>query len=332
MLALLASACGDKPFQDSWTHEFPAVELAAGEEREGICQSWTLGNDEPLYIDAVELSAGQGWHHSNWLYVTDDVYDGPDGVWPCEERDFDEVEAAIRGGVLTAQATQAQHGEQQFAAGHALVLPAHARIIGNTHGLNAADTGIATQVGLRLHAIPAEQVKKRLHGLSFVNHALALEPHARSRFSTRCELAGQHEDVVGRPVDFKIYYVLPHYHALGEGMTIAAVGGPHDGQVVFNSQAHVGEPSGQALDPPYDMTGATGLQMSCDYSNPRDQVVGWGIGDQEMCVMLAFTDAEVNIGGGVLDADANQDVRTDAEGVFLHDAPCQSLLFLPRDE
>ena len=29
--------------------------------------------------------------------------------------------------------------------------------------------------------------------------------------------------------------------------------------------------------------------------------MGWGVGDQEMCVFLAFTDAPDNIGGGTVD-------------------------------
>ncbi len=221
-------ACSEDPgaapdaapaFQDNWTHEFPDVAVAPGQEISELCQSWTIGNEEPLYVNEVELGAGLGWHHSNWLFVPDDAFPGPDGVWPCDERDFDQVSAGIQGGVLTAQSTQATRDVQKFAPGHALVIPAHARVIGATHALNTTDGALATHLSLELTAIPYAQVTKRLHALSFQNQSLALPPLARSRFSTSCDLADKHQEIVGRPMDFKIYYVLPHYHALGEGLT-----------------------------------------------------------------------------------------------------------------
>jgi hypothetical protein len=47
------------------------------------------------------------------------------------------------------------------------------------------------------------------------------------------------------------------------------------------------------------MVGYTKLRMSCEFYNPRAAVVGWGVGDQEMCVFLAFSDSQYNWGGGV---------------------------------
>jgi hypothetical protein len=326
------SADAAPTFQATWTHEFPRMPIAAGQEIDDLCQSWTLGNDEPLYVNRVELSAGPGWHHSNWLYVPDDAFPGEDGIWPCTAREFDQVSAGIQGGVLTAQSTQAALGVQEFRPGHALVMPAHARIIGATHALNAGDVPVDTRLGLTLTAIPYAEVTTRLHGLSFQNRSLALPPRARSRFSTGCDLAAKYDTITGHPIDFKIYYVLPHYHALGEGLTLTATGGPADGQVIFQSDSPVGEPGGGPVEPPYDMTGVGGLRMTCAFANPRDQVVHWGIGDQEMCVLLAFTDAPVVIAGGVQPLDASVALGQDEDGVFEHDAPCEPFLFIARDE
>jgi hypothetical protein len=47
------------------------------------------------------------------------------------------------------------------------------------------------------------------------------------------------------------------------------------------------------------MTGFSKVRFSCDFFNPRSEVVKWGVGDQEMCVFLAFTDSAFNWGGGV---------------------------------
>lgn len=51
------------------------------------------------------------------------------------------------------------------------------------------------------------------------------------------------------------------------------------------------------LDPPIDVSGATGLRMTCGYDNPTDSTVRYGIGDQEMCVFLAYTDARYKLTG-----------------------------------
>lgn len=39
------------------------------------------------------------------------------------------------------------------------------------------------------------------------------------------------------------------------------------------------------------LAGATGLRFGCEYENPRDVVVRWGFGDQEMCDVFGFIEA-----------------------------------------
>ena len=92
---------------------------------------------------------------------------------------------------------------------------------------------------------------------------------------------------------------MPHYHDLGEGMRVELYGGERDGELVFQSDAPVGTPMGGTLDQPIAVTGSRGLRFRCDFNNPRETAVGWGIGDQEMCVALLFTDSEVMWAGGV---------------------------------
>ena len=52
-----------------------------------------------------------------------------------------------------------------------------------------------------------------------------------------------------------------------------------------------------------DMTGFAKLRFSCDFFNPRAEVVGWGVGDQEMCVFLAFSDSQFVWAGGAINID-----------------------------
>jgi hypothetical protein len=69
--------------------------------------------------------------------------------------------------------------------------------------------------------------------------------------------------------------------------------------------------------------------MSCSYNNDRDQTVGWGVGDQEMCVVLAFTDSSFTWAGGAIMPDgAGSGSDTGTEVDYTH--PC-ALITAPAD-
>lgn len=281
-------------------HTFPARSLAAGEETTDLCASWSLDNDETLYVNAVELVApAGGFHHSNWVFVPDSgFFEGEDGLWSCEDRGFNEALASTLGGVLFAQSTQSQHETQRFADGVTIVIPPRSRVIGSLHLLNTNASPLDAAVTLGLHTIDEAAVKTKLTGMSFTNEALALPASSRSEFSADCDLGEKHSEELGHAPDFNIYWVLPHYHNLGTGMRIEAFG-ENGSAVVFEGDNPVGDPLGQTLDPPFSMKGYDGLRFSCTYENPRPTNVGYGIGDQEMCVLLAFTDSPFLWGGGV---------------------------------
>lgn len=328
-LLFVLAGCGSDP-DVADQHAFPTVTLAPGEEVTDLCQSWTLGNTEPLYVNTVTMTNGSGWHHSNWVFLPDDVFPGADGVWPCRERNFDGRAAAILGGVLYAQSTQATHESQQFEPGAVIVIPPHAMIIGETHALNASDAAVDTHIDLALGTLDHHAVTTVLRGLALEYHPLDIAPSAESRFTMECDLDKQHRSVLERPLDLKLHYVMPHYHRLGIGMRIEVFGGPNDGAQIFETSARTGEPSGTTLEPTFDLTGATGLRVSCTFNNPRDQSVGWGVGDQEMCVFLAFTDSELVWGGGALDEGTNVFDNVDASGMRLNHSDCTIIAVTPR--
>jgi len=64
-------------------------------------------------------------------------------------------------------------------------------------------------------------------------------------------------------------------------------------------------------------------------TNPTDQLVRYGVGEQEMCVMLAFTDSRLTWGGGVLERRVGEEVSNDGETSF-HEAPCQMIPYASR--
>lgn len=278
------------------THSFGPYNLAAGEEQYDRCVSWTLGNDQPLFLNTVALDTGSGFHHSNWFWVNETDYPGPDGTWDCSERDYDEALAASKGGVLFAQSTQSVSETQQFPTGHVIALPAHAKIVAGVHLLNASDEPLATNLDLTITPIPRDEVVVQLAALSLTYEALELPPGRRSSFTVECDLGAKHQDIIGLPIDMQLFYVLPHYHELGRSISLSA-----DDTPIFETHSAIGEPLGGALTPAFSMAGHAVLRFTCTFDNPRTSTVRWGLGDGEMCVVLAFTNSQFNWGGGVLD-------------------------------
>lgn len=315
-LALVAcSRSGSAPPPQTFT--FGPYHLAAAQEITDQCVSATLHNDTELAINAVELATATGFHHSNWFFVPDNRYDGPDGTWPCSDRMFDQANAGTAGGVLFAQSTQSPHEIQQFPEGVAIVIPPHSRIVATTHLLNAGDAPI--DVPLALTITPIADATTRLAALSFENESIQIPPHRVSKFTIDCDIGTQSRALTGAPPDFNLYYVLAHYHTLGTELSLQAVKSDGTATTIYDTMNRVGDALGGAVSPAFSMSGYEKLRFSCTYDNPRDTTVGWGVGDQEMCVLLAFTDSAYVWAGGAINVDgAGSGSDTGTEIDFTH--------------
>jgi len=278
-------------------------------------------------VNQVELTTGPGFHHSNWFFVPENVFGGPDGTWKCDDRNYSEPAAAIFGGVLFAQSTQAPNETQAFPAGVALKIPPRHKIIAQIHLLNTGDAPLELAPTIRLGPIPSDTVQTLLAGISFENQAIHLPANKESRFTIDCDLGVQHQEKLGTPPNFKVYYALAHYHELGTQLDVEAVRPDGTTSMIYTTRDRAGDVLGGPIDPLFDMTGFTKLRFSCQYYNDRNQEVIWGIGDQEMCVFLAFSDSPYNWGGGVtsrgrsqLVPDSSPETYTNACDVFGIDA------------
>ncbi len=310
-------------------YPFGPFDLAPSQEVVGSCVQISLHNSEALYVQSVELTTGPGFHHSNWLFVPDTAFPGSDGTFSCDERGYNEGIAATLGGVLFAQSTQLSHEIQAFPAGVAVRIPPQSKLIAQIHLLNAQDVALHLTPTIQLTTVAESEVKTLLSAISFEDDALALPSHAQSRFSVECDLAPLYQQQFQREPDFKMYYGLAHYHTLGIGLQLEAVKPDGTAAMVFTTAHRVGDTLGGPIDPSFDMTGYTRLRMTCDYFNPRDTVVGWGVGDQEMCVFLAFSDSKANWAGGAVTTDPGPPT-IGSDGVVSFSQSC-AVLALPAD-
>lgn len=317
-------------------HEFPSFTLVPGENDWGVCQSWTLHNDVPIWVHAVHMTSNGSFHHSNWTFVPDSMFgaaDGTDGdgTWNCADRSWDELSSGIAGGVFFAQSTQAAVDQQVFPDGDAVLLPAHVRIVGGVHVLNATTANVTTNITFDVDTLGDGQVHTALQPMYIDYLPLALPPHQIASAATSCDLRGQYRHVSGHTdLDFHFVYVLPHFHQMATDWSLVVVGGPHDGETIYQHTGGVGDPLGSTLTTPFDMSGASGVRMTCTYDNETSHVVSYGLTLQdEMCTMLAYTDGPVKFANVVYDG--TNVAGPVVDGVQTNTGPCNVIGFAPSN-
>src|SRR5678809_855120 len=117
-----------------------------------------------------------------------------------------------------------------------------------------------------------ERGEVELQPMAFTNLALDIAPLSETRARMQC--------ATPQP-DFDVYYVLPHFHVLGQWLSVDVAGGAMNGTNIFRSQGSFGDSMGRTFDPPVSVVGSSGLVITCDYQNPRSTTVHYGNGDQE---------------------------------------------------
>lgn len=290
----------EEPDPNRLLHYFGEVPLLPFEDNVERCASWRLNNDAPLYVQAVELFNEGSYHHSNWIVVPEDEYDGADGFWNCADRGFEEIGATMKGTVLFAQSTQSYHEEQRLAEGAVVKIPPRHKVVGLLHTLNLSPLESESGLWMALHLIHPKDVVGVVTPMSMQYKALDIPALAESRFTGKCDLAVPYGIItLGQPLALRLHYILPHYHYLGNYFDVKVIGGLLDGQSVYNLEGFNGEGNGKTFDPPLDLPGATGLAFTCGYDNWRNEPVQWGNGDGEMCVMLALVETGAVMGASV---------------------------------
>lgn len=303
------------------SHGFGTIESPAGSESDGVCLSWTLDNDEALFVNAILTENDGMFHHSNWFWVPESQWNLPDGAWSCPDQGFEELEAAVFGGVLFAQSTQVLAEDHRFLPGAAVRIGPRARIIAAAHVLNPTPTDVQTEMRITLDTIPEEEVSAELHPFRFTYFDLDIPAQSRAEHSSTCDLVDSFKRISDEDFDLKLHYILPHYHGLGDRFRLEIAGGALDGEAIYDEMNLYGHPQGRTFEEPISLgeIGAHGFRFMCGYNNPTDDTVGWGIGDQEMCVMLGFAESVVRYDLTIAETDES---GVDSEGTYTRSGPC----------
>src|SRR4051812_2976236 len=280
VLVVVLAGCSDSdcdPTQDacSYSRKVSTVTIGAGVEDEDTCQSWTLDNPTELWVNSITQHNDGAYHHANWFFVPDNNFKLPDGPWPCNANNFDELSAALEGGYLFALGTQSLAETQTMPHGAAIRIPPYSRIIGASHFQNATDNDITTTMEVTFRTIPPPEVTAKLAPARIQYKDLHIDAGKKSTFTTECRLDTANANLWNMPLDYTLYYTLSHYHVLGMYQQLEILGGPRDGEVLMRHDG-LGNNAGTAIDPPIDLiaAGAQGVRLTCGFNNPRSVPVG----------------------------------------------------------
>lgn len=300
------------------------TELAPGDELVGVCQTFSLGNVDPIFVRAVTFEASPGVHHSDWSSYDEDAVNGPDGSADCMTFEgFGVTTDSSKHAFLFSQSTQSTRETQDFGDGAALRIPPHSKLLVSYHLQNPTADRLKTRLTASLQPARPEEVTTRLVAGGGLIGILAVPPLSRSRFHADCTFDG--------PPSFKTYFMLPHYHQRGRGMRLELLGGSRDGEVVWQNEGTIGEALGARIAPAVDVTGSTGFRFTCLYDNTTTETLACGASpSQEMCSFFVHTDAPRQFYGVAAPAFGPTSIRdegTNAAGerVFAVDG-CQMLL------
>ncbi len=170
-------------------------------------------------------------------------------------------------------------------------VPAHSKLVSAVHILNTTSEVVTGHIRLALYSLEPDQVVTRLAPFHLSYDGLDIPANSTARFTGECDVSSYFQNVTKSPFTAKVYWMLPHTHALGSRFFVEILGGPNDGQSIIDVQDFFGEANGTRYTPPIDMTGALGFRFGCEFKNPRSESVKWGFGDQEMCEALGFYEA-----------------------------------------
>lgn len=306
----------DDVLRATYVHAMAPAQLE-GSAESIECYSFTVDNDAPMYVEAVHFQNAGSLHHSNWFVVPEDVYPGEDGYWGCAEREFDEISAALAGTVLFAQSTQAQSETQQFADDVVIRIPARSKIVADVHLLNLGPDPRQTAGWLSLDVVHPDVVRGVLSPIMLSYLDLHIPPMGESRFTGVCGF-----ESLSEALPISLYYVLPHFHGTGNYFSMKYLDYQGKETTILEREGFDASSLGETFDPPIDLELAGSLSFSCGYNNWYDQELTWGIGINEMCVVLGLgLSSRVLVGGVEFGASLLTDVQDDVE---FYGAPCSA--------
>ncbi len=245
-----------------------------------------LGNAADIYVNRIQTSMRPFSHHFVLYSVDETMAPG----WPCTPsantvRDIRNPDGTLN---LLNMIPMACHvfvggsmnptSDYSFPAGVALRLPASMSIDLNVHYVNRTAGAIPGEAYANLYTIPAAQVQKVARTLNMANTSFSL-PAGQITTVEKTFTVSQ---------TTTIFMLTSHMHAMGTRFQIKVVGGPRDGELVYESTDWE-HPAMLTLAQPIVLQAGQGLKSVITWNNTTNHVVTFGLqSTDEMGIIFGY--------------------------------------------
>jgi hypothetical protein len=240
-----------------------------------------LNNDEPIYIQSVEIVMRPGSHH---FILYNFPENDPDLFLPTENqiRDIYKPDGSQNPFVLYhmqfhqfVTGTQWPRSHYTFPKGVALKVPANTGFDMNSHYANSKDEVITGEVYANLYTVEKSEVEHVAQILNLNNDDFNLPAGEKTTLTADFTF----------PDERNVFQLWSHAHSHMTEFNVYIKGGARDGELVYVSYDWEHPPILQ-LDPPIQLKAGEGLRLETTYDNQEDRDLKFGLRSTDEMMIL----------------------------------------------
>ena len=260
-----------------------AFDVSANFERE-LFDYRKVGNSADIYVNRIETSMRPFSHHFV-LYTMDPKM--PSALVPGTDvvRDIRNADGSMNLANMVAMGYHVFMGgsmqprsDYTFPAGTALKIPANAAIDLNVHYANHTANKVQGEAYVNLYTVPSAQVVHPLSTLNLQNTSIVL-PAGQVTVIQKDFTFGAQTTITG---------LTSHMHARGTKYQIRIVGGPRDGELVYENTDWE-HPALVNYAVPIVLDKGQGLRSIVTYNNTTTRNIFFGLtSDDEMDIIFGY--------------------------------------------
>jgi hypothetical protein len=172
--------------------------------------------------------------------------------------------------------TQRTYHDQRYNAGVGQVFYGGQKIAVDYHYVNAGEDPLPVKVKLNFHTVDEAMVQHQARIAGFNNLTIYTPPGGRSSHLAECAVS---QDVL-------VGELVRRTQQRGTTFTVWFAGGERDGQLVWRSRSP--DEARVAMPNPIQLHPGEGFRFQCDYVNPTDLELRFGVhASDEMCALNA---------------------------------------------
>lgn len=245
-----------------------------------------LGNAADIYVRRIQTAMRPLSHHFVLYSIDQTMAPG----WPCTPpanvvRDIRNPDGSMNLLNMIPMAchvfvagAMSQTLDYTFPTGVALQLPAAFSVDMNVHYVNRTSAEIPGEAYANLFTVPASQVTKVAHSLNMSNTSISL-PAGKETTIEKTFLVSQTTTV---------FMLTSHMHQLGTRFEIRIVGGPRDGELVYQSLDWE-HPAQTSFATPIVLEKGQGLKSVITWNNTTSRTVTFGLqSTDEMGIIFGY--------------------------------------------